>query len=96
MTPLAQAILNLDLQASALRAAAGHGTFGKRLDAAIRDVRRASAAVRLADIASHHDDMAPAEAFQLVAQWALDAGLEFPELAGIVNRLNEHRLGDAQ
>ena len=93
MTPLVSSLLELDREASAFAAMLGQSDRAKRVKDWIRAVRRAASGAIVSDLAVHPDRTPPAEAVRLVVEHALRAGLEFPEIVGVVNSVSERDCG---
>ena len=93
MTPLAQALLNVDVATSALANTLGRSEVGRKIRDQLKDLRQAAAKAHLSELAEHQTNVEPKEAVRLVLQSAMRAGVDWQEIVGVVNTISEDRVG---
>ncbi|MDR3437159.1 hypothetical protein [Telmatospirillum sp.] len=91
LTPLAQRILELDVAAMALANALGRTDRANQIRKRVKDLRLASGRVVLADLATHPDQVEPAEAVRMMIEQAIAAGMEWQAIVAAVNTASEER-----
>jgi len=91
LTPLAQRILELDVAATALANTLGRTDRGDQVRRHVKNLRLAAGRVVLAELATHPEQIEPAEAVRLMINHAIAAGMEWTAIAAAVNNASERR-----
>jgi hypothetical protein len=91
MTPLAERLLAVDVSALALANVLGRSDRADEIRRHLADLRRAGSVALLAELATHPEQIAPAEAVRLMIDHAIAAGLEWTAIAAAVNTASERR-----
>jgi hypothetical protein len=91
MTPLAQTILELDVTAMAIVDVLRRSERADQLRQCVKNLRVAAGRVVLAELATHPDQVEPAEAVRMVIEHAIAAGVGWQDVVAIVNTASERR-----
>jgi hypothetical protein len=93
MTPLAQALLEVDVATLALVNTLGRSDRSNKIRDRLKELRVAAAKAHLTELVEHPPAIEPKEAVRQVLQSAMRAGVNWHDIVGLVNTISEDRVG---